>query len=50
MTYQIIFHSGNYKSVDSEASTYEQAFEIRDELRDEIDDLEGDKEEIEQNE
>jgi len=33
MTYQIIFHSGNYKCIDAETDSYEQACEIRDELQ-----------------
>lgn len=31
--YQIIFHSGNYKAIDAEAETYDQAIEIRAELQ-----------------
>ena len=31
--YQVIFHSGDYKSVDYETSSYEQALEVMRELQ-----------------
>ncbi len=31
--YQVIFHSGDYKCVDAEVPTYEQALECRSELQ-----------------